>query len=84
MSARDETSHHDGRRVLASVHPQNSPQGTFEQNLVVLVVMLLLDCEKFLVFQEDIFVPVPVVPLEETFCYCLSDLLQSRSNEVSL
>ena len=35
-------------------------------NLVVLVVILLLDDEKFLVHEEDIFVPFLSVPLEET------------------
>ena len=52
-------------------------------NLVVLAVILLLDGEKFLICEEDVFVPVLSVPLEETFCSCLSDLLQSRSKEVS-
>jgi hypothetical protein len=53
-------------------------------NLVVLVVILLLDGEKFLVREEDIFVPVLSVPLEETLCSCPSDVLQSRSKEVTL
>jgi hypothetical protein len=53
-------------------------------NLVVLVVILLLDCEKFLVREEDVFVPVLGVPRAETLCSCPSDLLQSRSKEVSL
>jgi len=53
-------------------------------NLVVLVVILLLDGEKFLVHEEDVFVPVLSMPLEETLCSCLSDLLQSRNKEVSL
>jgi hypothetical protein len=52
-------------------------------NLVVLVVTLLLDGEKFLVREEDVFVPVLSVPLEETLCSCPSDFLQSRSKEVS-
>jgi len=39
-------------------------------NLVVLVVILLLDGENFLVHEEDVFVPVLGVPLEETFCSC--------------
>jgi hypothetical protein len=52
-------------------------------NLVVLVVILLLDGEKFLI-REDVFVPILSVPLEETLCSCPSDLLQSRSKEVLL
>jgi hypothetical protein len=52
-------------------------------NLVVLVVILLLDGEKFLVHEEDVFVPVLSMPLEETLCSCPSDLLQSRNKEVS-
>jgi hypothetical protein len=35
--------------------------------LVVLVVILLLDGEKFLIHEEDVFVPVLGMPLEETF-----------------
>ena len=50
----------------------------------VLVVVLLLDSEDFLVGEEDIFVPVLRVPLEETLCSCPSDLLHSRSKEWSL
>jgi hypothetical protein len=53
-------------------------------NLVVLVVILLLNVEKFLVHEEDIFMPILSVPLEETLCSCPSDLLQSRSKEVPL
>jgi hypothetical protein len=59
-------------------------EGRLSINLVVLVVTLLLDGEKFLVRKEDVFVPVVSVPLEETFCSCPSDLLRSRSREVSL
>jgi hypothetical protein len=51
---------------------------------LVLVVILLLDGEKFLVREEDIFVSVLSVLLEETLCFCPSDLLQSRSKEVPL
>jgi hypothetical protein len=75
---------HDIGRVMASLHPQNAPQGTLSINLVVLVVMLLLDGEKFLVREEDVFVPVLSVSLEETLWSCPSDLLQSRSKEASL
>jgi hypothetical protein len=53
-------------------------------NLVVLVVIPLLDGEKFFVREEDVFVPVLSVLLEETLCSFLLDLLQSRSEEVSL
>ena len=53
-------------------------------NLVVLVIILILDGENFLVLEEDVFMPVLDVPLEETLCSCPSDLLQSRSKEVSL
>ena len=53
-------------------------------NLVVLVVILLLDGEKFLVREGDVFVPVLSVPLEETLCSCSSDRLQRRRKNVSL
>jgi hypothetical protein len=59
-------------------------KGLLSINLVVLVVILLLDGEKFLVREEDVFVLVLSLPLEETLCSCSSDLLQSRSKEVSL
>jgi hypothetical protein len=52
-------------------------------NLVVLVVVLLLDGEDFLVREEDVFLPVLGVPLEEMLRSCLLDLLQSGS-KVSL
>jgi hypothetical protein len=53
-------------------------------NLVVLVVVLLLDGKDFLICEEDVFMPVLGVPLVETLCSCPSDLLRSRSKEVSL
>jgi hypothetical protein len=59
-------------------------KGRLSINLVVLVVVLLLDGEKFLVHEEDVFMPVLSVPLEETLYSCPSDLLQSRSKEASL
>jgi len=59
-------------------------KGHLSINLVVLVVILLLNGEKFLVREEDIFMPILSVPLEETLCSCPSDLLQSRSKEVPL
>jgi len=59
-------------------------KGHLTINLVVMVVILLLNGEKFLVREEVVFMPVLSVPLEETLCSCPSDLLQSRSKEVSL
>jgi hypothetical protein len=59
-------------------------KGRLSINRVVLVVILLLDGENFLIREEDIFVPILSVPLEETLCPCPSDFLQSRSKEVSL
>jgi hypothetical protein len=53
-------------------------------NLVVLVIILLLHGENFFVLEEDVFLPVLGVPLEETLCTCPSVLLQSRRKEVSL
>jgi hypothetical protein len=63
------------------LHPQNAPQGTFELKSV-LVVILFLDGENFLTHEEDVFIPVLGVPLEEMFCSCPSDFLHSRSKEV--
>jgi hypothetical protein len=59
-------------------------KGRLRINLVVPIIILLLDDETFLVREEDIFVPVPSLPLEETLCSCSSYFLQSRSKEVSL
>jgi hypothetical protein len=56
-------------------------KGRLSVHLVVLVVILLLDGEKFLVREEDLFMPVLSLPLEEKLCPCPSDLLQSRSKE---
>jgi len=58
--------------------------GRLSTNIVVLVVILLLDGEKFLAREENIFVPVLSVPLEETLRSCMSYLLLNRSKEVSL
>ena len=58
-------------------------KGILNINLVVLVVVLLLDGEKFLIREEDVSMSVLGVPLEETFCSCLSDFLQNRRKEVS-
>ena len=58
--------------------------GCLSINLVILAVLLLLDGEDFLVHEEDVFVLVIGMPLEETLCFFLLNLLQSRSKEVSL
>jgi hypothetical protein len=58
---------------MASLHPWNlllHLRGCLSINLVVLVVVLLLDGEDFLACEEDVFVPVLGVPLEETLCSC--------------
>jgi hypothetical protein len=71
---------------MTSLHPWNfliPLTGCLSINIVVLAVALLLDGEDFLVCEEDVFVSVLGVPLEEMLCYCLSDLLQSGSKEVS-
>jgi len=46
--------------------------------------MLILDDEKVLVLEEDVFVPILSVLLEGMLCSCPLDLLQSRSKEVTL
>jgi hypothetical protein len=56
--------------------------GRLSINLVLVVI--LLDGEKFLVRDEDVFVPVLSVPLEEALCSCPSDLPQSRRKKVTL
>jgi hypothetical protein len=48
------------------------------------VFVLLLEGEDFLILEEYIFRPVLGMPLEGLLCSCPSDLLQSRSKEVSL
>jgi len=70
-------------RMMASC-TLRTHKGPLSINLVVLVVVLLLDGEKFLVREEDVFVPVLGVPLEDTLCSCPSNFLQSRRKEVSL
>ena len=58
---------------MASLHPWNlllRLTGCLSTNLVVLAVVLLLDGEDFLVREEDVFVSVLGVPLEETLCSC--------------
>ena len=72
---------------MASLHPWNfllCRTECLSINLVILAVVLLLIGEDFLVREEDVFVPILSVPLEEMLCSCLSDLLQSGSKEVSL
>jgi len=49
-----------------------------------MAVVLLPDGEDFLVCEENVFVPVLGVPLDETLCSCLSDFLQNGSKEESL
>jgi hypothetical protein len=73
---------HDVGRVMASCTLRRHLKGLLSINLV-LVVVLLLDGENFLIREEDVFVPILGVPLEELLCSCLSDL-HSRSKEVSL
>jgi hypothetical protein len=59
-------------------------KGLLSTNIVVPAVILLLNGEKFLVRQKDVFVPVLSVPLEDTLGSCPSDLLQFRNKEVFL
>ena len=62
---------HNVERVKASLHPRNvflHLMGRLSINLVALVFVLLLDGEDFLIREEDVFVPVFSVPLEETLC----------------
>jgi len=61
----------DVGRVMASLHPRKvflHLTGRLSINLVALEVVLLLDGEDFLVREEDVFVPVFCVPLEEVLC----------------
>ena len=69
---------HDIGRVMASCTLRTHLKGRLSIN-PVLVVVLLLDGEHFLIREEDVF-----VPLEKTLCSCPLDILQSRSEEVSL
>jgi hypothetical protein len=43
-------------------------KGCLSINLAVRVVILLLNGEDFLVLEEDAFVPILGIPLEETLC----------------
>jgi hypothetical protein len=69
---------------MASCNLRTRLKGCLGINLAALVVILLLDGEDLLVHEEDVFVPVLGLPLEEIFCSCPSDFLQKRSKEVSL
>jgi hypothetical protein len=71
-------------RMMASCTLRMHLRGLMSINLLVLVVVLLLDGENFLFHEEDVFMPILGMPLEETFCSCLSDFLQSKSKEVFL
>jgi len=57
---------HDVGRVMASCTLRTHLKGLVSINLVVLVI-LLHNGENFLVSEEDVFMPVLGVPLEETF-----------------
>jgi hypothetical protein len=78
---------HDIKRVMASLQPQNvflHLTGCLNINLIVLVVALLLDGEGILIREQDVFVRVLGMTLEETLCSCPSDHLQSRHKDMSL
>jgi len=75
---------HDVGRVMASCTLRTHLKGRLSINLVVLVVILLLDGENFLICEEDVFMTIPSMPMEETLCSSPLDLLQSRRKEVSL
>jgi len=68
---------------MASCTLRTHLEGRLSINLV-LVVVLPLDGENFLISEEDVFMSVLGMPLEETLCSCPLDFLQSRSKEVSL
>jgi len=72
---------------MAPLHPWNlffHLTGHFSINLVILAVVPLLNGEDFLVCGQYMFLPVLGMQLEKLLCSCLSDLLHSRSKEVSL
>ena len=88
VSPPDETppTNHDIGRVMAYLHPQIiflHLMGHLNINLILLVV-LLLDGEDFLIYEEDVSVPALSLLLEETLCSCSSHRLQSRSKNLSL
>ena len=75
---------HDLGRVMASCTLRMHLKGLLNVNRVVLVVILLVNGENFLVHEEDVFVSVLSMPLEEKFSSCPSDFLRSKIKEVSL
>ena len=75
---------HDIGRMMASCTLRMHLKGHLSINLVVLVVILLCDVENFPVCEENVFMSILGVPLEEMVCSCPSDFLQSRSKEVSI
>jgi hypothetical protein len=52
-------------------------KGRLSINLVVLVVILLLVGENFLVHEEDVFVHILGMPLEEMLCSCPSHFFKA-------
>jgi len=69
---------HDIGRVMASLHPQKiflHLMGHLSINLLVLVVVLLFDGAGVLVHEDNVFVPILGMPLEETLCSCPLDHL---------
>jgi hypothetical protein len=68
---------HDIGRLMASLHPRKVFLHLTERlsvNLVVLMVVLLLGGEDFLVHEEDVFMPILGMQLEETLAQCLLQL----------
>jgi len=63
---------------MASCTLRTHLKGLLSINLVVLGVILLLDGENCLILEEDVFVPVLGVPMEETFCSCPSVAFPSK------
>jgi hypothetical protein len=57
---------YDVRRVMASCTLSTHLKGCLSINLAVLVVILLLDGENLVICEEDVFVPVLSMPMEET------------------
>ena len=69
---------HDVGSVMAYLHPWKlllHLTGCLSINLV-LAVVLLFEGEDFPICEDYFFLLVFGVPLEETFCSCLSDLIQ--------
>ena len=63
---------HDVGRVMASLHPWNlllRLTQCLSINLVILVDILLLNGEDFLTHEEDVFMSILSVPLEETLLF---------------